>query len=165
MSDRAFEELKCWLERAVAAVPAGRARQAAMREELQAHLTAIYEEELARWHDESAATESAKRRFGDLEILGGELQATIPRWERIKFFLRKGNIMWRWLLFLGFVAVLVGLGFVFPAVAKFTNPDLAARAESAGLSVALLIMGVAVTLGGLACCVWGAMIKLRPRSS
>ena len=166
MNDSTFADLQACLERALAAVPIGRARKAEMRDELQAHLAAIYEEELERLRDEHAAADTAKRRFGNLEDLGVELQASIPLLQRCKFLVfQKGNIMWRWLLLLGCVAVLVGLGFVFPAIAKFTNPDLAVRTESAALSVMLLVLGVAVTLGGLGCCVWGAMLKLRPRSS
>ena len=45
-----------------------------MREELLAHLTAIYEEEKARLHDSAAAISEAKKRFGNPQELSRELE-------------------------------------------------------------------------------------------
>ena len=166
MNDYLLDPLNAYLDRLVAAVPTGRARRQEMREELQAHLLALYEKELLRLQDKRAAAHNAIQQFGASEDLSGELQASVPFLERLRFLIyQKGKIMWRWLLLVGFVAVVVGLGFVFPAIAKFNNPDLAVRSESVGLSVALLVLGITVTLGGVGACVWGAMIKLRPKGS
>ena len=60
-----MNEFMVLVERAVRPVLAGPARKLRMREELLAHLTGIYEEELARAGDEAAARAEAVRRFGD----------------------------------------------------------------------------------------------------
>src|SRR6185312_9918372 len=54
-----------------------------MREELLAHLTAIYEEELARLEDETAARAEAIQRFGDPETLTLELQQSVEWRDRM----------------------------------------------------------------------------------
>jgi hypothetical protein len=54
-----------------------------MREELLAHLTAIYEEELARSGDEAAARAETARRFGDPTALTPELEASVTWRDRI----------------------------------------------------------------------------------
>jgi len=166
MNDVVSDPMQAYLDRLVAAVPTSRARKQEMREELQAHLHALYEKELLRHQDERAAAKGAIQQFGASDDLSSELQATVPFWVRFIFLVQeKGTIMWRWLLLLGCVAIPVGLGFVFPAIAKFNNPDLAVRSESVGLSVALFALGITVTLGGVGSCIWGAMLKLRPKSS
>jgi ATP-dependent Clp protease ATP-binding subunit ClpC len=53
-----------------------------MREELLAHLTAIFEEEVERLGDQRAALDQAARRFGDPRELTAQLQDTVPRWDR-----------------------------------------------------------------------------------
>jgi hypothetical protein len=58
--------------------------------------------------------------------------------------------MWRWLFVLGCVAILVGLGFVFPALAQLRD-----QGHLIGLEIGLLILGVLLTLGGLASLGWG----------
>ena len=55
-----------------------------MREELLAHLTAIFDEEAQRLGDERAALERAKQRFGDPGELTGQLQQAVPRWDRCR---------------------------------------------------------------------------------
>jgi hypothetical protein len=74
------------VERAVRPVQASTARKRKMREELLAHLTAIYDEELARLHDPAAALDSAAKRFGDPRELAGELAGAVPWPERIGFY-------------------------------------------------------------------------------
>ena len=57
-----------------------------MREELLAHLTHLYEQELAAHADDPvAALAAARERFGDPASLRTELQATVPRIERVLF--------------------------------------------------------------------------------
>jgi hypothetical protein len=54
-----------------------------MRTELLAHLQTAFEEERARGLDEAAALAEAKRRLGDPAELTRELQAAVPRIERL----------------------------------------------------------------------------------
>jgi hypothetical protein len=53
-----------------------------MREELLAHLTAIFEEEVERLGDTQAARDQAARRFGNPRELTWQLQDTVSRWDR-----------------------------------------------------------------------------------
>jgi hypothetical protein len=69
-----MRELMVLVERAVRPVPVGPRQKLRMREELLAHLTAVYEEELARLGDEQVALAQAARRFGDPAELTRELQ-------------------------------------------------------------------------------------------
>jgi hypothetical protein len=50
-----------------------------MREELLAHVAAIFEEEAARLDDEQAALERTAQRFGNPAELTGQLQMSVPR--------------------------------------------------------------------------------------
>jgi ATP-dependent Clp protease ATP-binding subunit ClpC len=77
------------VERAVRPVRASIVRKRKMREELFAHLTAIYEQELARLHDPASALEEATRRFGEPRELTDELQAALPHHERISYFMER----------------------------------------------------------------------------
>jgi hypothetical protein len=72
-----MNEFMVVVERAVRPVQAGPKKLLRMREELLAHLTSIYEEELARLGDESGARAEAIRRFGDPEALTVELQQSL----------------------------------------------------------------------------------------
>ena len=79
MNDVILKELKIVVERAVRPVRATMTRKRRIREELLAHLTAIFEEEAARLGDEQAALERAAERFGDPAELTPELQQSVPR--------------------------------------------------------------------------------------
>jgi ATP-dependent Clp protease ATP-binding subunit ClpC len=57
------------------------ARKRKMREELLAHLTAIFEEERQKADDEQAALDQAKQRFGNVRELSEQIQGAIPRRE------------------------------------------------------------------------------------
>jgi hypothetical protein len=70
------------VERVVRPLHASIARKRRMRDELLTHLSAIYEEELARLGDPLASVEAAATRFGDPKELAVELQATVPRREQ-----------------------------------------------------------------------------------
>jgi hypothetical protein len=80
-----MKELKICVERAVRPVRASSRHKDRMREELLAHLQELYNEELARLGDPSAALEQAARRFGDPAELRGELQQSVPLMERWLF--------------------------------------------------------------------------------
>ena len=77
------------VERAVRPVRAGTPCKRKIREELLAHLTEIYDEELARLHDPAAAIDAAARRFGDPAELSRELEAALPFHERISHFVER----------------------------------------------------------------------------
>jgi len=78
MNDVPLHQLRILVERAVRPVRATMVRKRRMREELLAHLTAIFEEEAARLGDEQAALERAAERFGDPAELAAELQQSAP---------------------------------------------------------------------------------------
>jgi Clp amino terminal domain, pathogenicity island component len=74
------------VERSVRPVRAGAPRKRKMREELLAHLAAIYDEELARRGEPRAAFEAAEQRFGEPVELAREFEAALPFHERINYF-------------------------------------------------------------------------------
>jgi hypothetical protein len=78
-----------FVERAVRPVRASTPRKRRMREELLAHLTAIYDQELARIHDSRAALKTAAERFGDPADLARELQSALPAHERVSYFVER----------------------------------------------------------------------------
>ncbi|HTQ37909.1 MAG TPA: Clp protease N-terminal domain-containing protein [Pirellulales bacterium] len=73
------------VERAVRPVRTTTAHKRKVREELLVHLTAIYDEELARSKNPTTAMHEAQLRFGDPTELAHELDAAVPRNERIGF--------------------------------------------------------------------------------
>ena len=80
-----MEQLKI-VERAVRPVRAPIGRKRKMREELLAHLTAIFDEEQARLSDPVAALDAAARRFGDPAELAQEIGSALTLQERISYF-------------------------------------------------------------------------------
>jgi hypothetical protein len=84
MNDVSLKALKVIVERAVGPVRATMARKRRMREELLAHLLAIFDEEAEKLGDEQAALEQAKQRFGDARELTSQLQQAVPRWDRCR---------------------------------------------------------------------------------
>lgn len=83
MNDLILKELMIIVERAVRPVRTTMARKRRMREELLSHLTAIFEEEFEKLGDEQAALEQAQRRFGNPRDIAGQIQETVPLWDRI----------------------------------------------------------------------------------
>jgi hypothetical protein len=73
------------VERAVRPLLANMSRKRRMRDELLAHLSAIFDEEFGRCKDPKAALEAAGKRFGDPAELTAELQMTVPRPERWEY--------------------------------------------------------------------------------
>lgn len=76
-------QLKILVERAVRPVRASTARKMQMREELLAHVTAVFEDELAKHPPEQWALEATARRFGDPAELTAQLQDSLSRWSRL----------------------------------------------------------------------------------
>ncbi|HEY4760479.1 MAG TPA: hypothetical protein VIH42_07860 [Thermoguttaceae bacterium] len=87
MNENTRKSLMIIVERAVRPVRAGEARKLHMREELLAHLTAIFEDEVARCNDEHVAMQQAQIRFGDPHKLAKELQQSVPILNRIRYLL------------------------------------------------------------------------------
>jgi hypothetical protein len=86
MNPSTLTQLKILVERAVRPVQASTARKQKMREELLAHVTAVFEEEAARLGEERLALERTEQRFGNPADLTGQLQQSVPasdRWARI----------------------------------------------------------------------------------
>jgi hypothetical protein len=57
-----------------------------MREELLAHVTSVFEDEVARLANEQAALERTARRFGNPAELTGQLQESVPTLDSIERF-------------------------------------------------------------------------------
>ncbi len=74
------------VERIVRPVKASTPRKRKIREELLAHLSAIYDQELDRLHDPTAALQAAAARLGDSAELANELQKALPFHERFSHF-------------------------------------------------------------------------------
>ena len=65
MSEEILTKLMVLVERAVRPVRASAARRRQMREELLAHVTAVFTEEVEKSGDEGSALERTKQRFGN----------------------------------------------------------------------------------------------------
>lgn len=78
--------LRKQVERAVRPVRAGRDRKLVMREELFAHLTAIYDEELLQQQEKHTALTAALSRFGEPADLTTELKASVGLSERSAYY-------------------------------------------------------------------------------
>jgi len=83
--------LRKQIERAVRPVHAGKDRKLAMREELLAHLMAIYAEERGRQPDEQAALAAALARFGEPAVLRSELNSSVGFSDKIAFRVDRGE--------------------------------------------------------------------------
>jgi hypothetical protein len=142
MIDSAENQLATIVERAVGPVQASRSRKQMIREELLAHVVAVYDAELETLGDEQAALEATCRRFGVADELESQLQGSVPPLERWLLLPEREILMSRWFWLIAILAVFVGPGFVLPAVAKF-------REESV-LQLLPLVFGGLITLAGLA---------------
>jgi ATP-dependent Clp protease ATP-binding subunit ClpC len=86
---RARVRLMKIVERAVRPVRASVGRKRKMREELLAHLTAIYDEELERLKNPAAAADEAAKRFGEPLELAHEIELALPLHERLNYFVER----------------------------------------------------------------------------
>jgi ATP-dependent Clp protease ATP-binding subunit ClpC len=77
------------VEKIVRPVRASTPRKRKMREELLAHLSAIYDQELVRLHTPGAALKAAAERFGNPGELTEQLQAALPFRERMDHFVER----------------------------------------------------------------------------
>jgi hypothetical protein len=83
MNESTLTQLKILVERVVRPVRASSAYKRKMREELLAHVVAVFEEEAGRLGDERAALERTAERFGDPGELTGRLREALPAGERL----------------------------------------------------------------------------------
>lgn len=79
MNDSILIHLKTIVERAVRPLPIITRRKRQFREELLAHLTAVFDDEFTRLGDESAALEKTRQRFGDPRAITAELRHSLTR--------------------------------------------------------------------------------------
>jgi hypothetical protein len=86
MNESALKQLKIIVERAVRPVRASRWRKRKMREELLAHVSAVFEEEMATLGDEPAALDRTAQRFGNPAELTAQLQSSVPLLDGIERF-------------------------------------------------------------------------------
>ena len=77
------------VERVVRPVRAGIRHKRKMREELLAHLAAIYDEEQSLLNDPAAALKAAAGRLGDPAALARELQDAVPASERLAYHVER----------------------------------------------------------------------------
>jgi ATP-dependent Clp protease ATP-binding subunit ClpC len=116
MNNLILPELKRVVEQAVRPVRATMARKRRMREELLAHLLAIFEEEAVPLGNEQAALAGARRRFGDPRELTAELQETVPWWDKLARLGEAAELRGPRESLLHFAARLAILGIMFVAV-------------------------------------------------
>jgi hypothetical protein len=84
MSDEIRTKLMVLVERVVRPVRANVSRKRQMREELLAHVTAIFAEEVEKSGDPAHAFEQTQQRFGNPGEISSELQRTVSLWNRIE---------------------------------------------------------------------------------
>jgi hypothetical protein len=159
--DTRLELFRAQVDSTLATVSAYACRKRVMREELLAHLLDAYEDELTCHPAPHAAAEAALCRLGDVHSLAIQLSASVPPAERfISYCLRKEPLMRKvYLRILAAVAVvLIGLAFVFPAVAKWHN-----EGQFVGQVMLGLCFGSIITLFGLVSLGFG-VAQLRARS-
>lgn len=77
MNESTLTQLKVLVERAVRPVRASMSHKVKMREELLAHVSAVFEEELSRLDNDQAALERTAQRFGSPAELTGQLQVSV----------------------------------------------------------------------------------------
>jgi hypothetical protein len=133
--------LESLVARAVRPLWASRSRKREMQEELLAHVTAVFEEEVIRLGDQRAALEETRERFGldqDLEL---QLQECVPWLERWLLISDREILMSRWFWLVAVIAVFVGPALVMPAVAHFQQQGV--------MPWAPFMLGVAITLAGV----------------
>jgi hypothetical protein len=118
MNDPRLHEFQEHLTKAIASIAAGPRRKRMMSEELLSHLLTSYQEELLHKAEGPSALDRAIRRFGNVEELRLQLQASVPFFERILFMCldRKETIMLRWIWILGVLAWTIGAFFNFTQI-------------------------------------------------
>jgi ATP-dependent Clp protease ATP-binding subunit ClpC len=89
MNESTLTQLKTLVERAVRPIRAGTTRKRKMREELLAHVSAVFDEEAKLGGDEAAALVRTSQRFGNPAELTRQLQATVPASDSASWFIEE----------------------------------------------------------------------------
>jgi ATP-dependent Clp protease ATP-binding subunit ClpC len=143
------------VERCVRPLCAGMKAKRKMREELLAHLSAIYEEELAERNDPLAAQDAAARRFGDPAEIAGDLQTSLKPADRRDYHIQR-MLGWRApesvvrmmtrssLLSAAIIAILVGVPFLAGLVVQGWNQT---QAVALRMCAALVLLTPAAQFG------------------
>ena len=154
MNESIQNQLQAIVDQVVRPVFASRARKRLMREELLAHVATVFEAELESLGDDQAAVEATRRRFGVLEEVQSELQASVPPLERWFLAPERETLMSRWYWMAAIFAVLVGPGVVLPALAKHREDGI--------LLLWPLFLGGLITLAGIAAVGYGVARLIAP---
>jgi hypothetical protein len=87
MNESTLTQLKILVERTVRPVRVSSSLKRKMREELLAHVSAVFEEEAAKLGNERVALERTAERFGNPADLTGQLQGSVPACDFLLRFL------------------------------------------------------------------------------
>jgi hypothetical protein len=181
MNPNITKQFETLVSQATGSIIASPKRRQAIADELLAHLTQTYEEELSRTNDESAALQNTLQRFGNLEQLQQELRSSIPLHQRIITLItqpettmsKHSKPLGFALFFVGF-AFMFGLAVVMPATAKLAhqaNPTLTMDQAIEANDVlrislhSLVLFAIAVTLTGLALLLHAFLTRNKPTST
>jgi hypothetical protein len=106
MNESTLTQLKILVERAVRPVRASAGRKQNMREELLSHVIGVFEEEVAKLGDQSAAVEQTALRFGNPVDVTSQLQESIPARDAVRRYWegRPSEPLWRTALRLAWVS-------------------------------------------------------------
>lgn len=92
MSEETATKLMILVERVVRPLRASTSRKRQIREELLAHVTAIFEEEVEKSGDEAVSLERTSQRLGAPREISGELQGSLSAWNRIDAFFQGARL-------------------------------------------------------------------------
>jgi hypothetical protein len=131
MMEDLLAKLEAEVQQAIASLAAGSQRKQLIQEELQVHLSEVYEEELVRLSDPRFAAAATRRRFGSSDELRGQLQSSVPLLESLFFTYvhRRETVMSRWLN----VAIIALLGATAIAIPDATEFVVGAFSALAGI--------------------------------
>ena len=149
MNESIHDQLDAIVGCAIRPVSASASRKRMIREELLAHVTAVFDEELARLGDEQAAVNETARRFGIAAELESQLQASVPWLDRFFLISEREILMSRWFWLAAVFAVFFGPAMLLPALAKFRD-----HGELLWVPMAI---GLLITFAGLGGIGYGVM--------
>jgi hypothetical protein len=165
MNETTLTRLKIGIERAVRPVVASIAWKLKTREELLAHVTAVFEEEAARLGDDTLALERTEARFGSPTELTEQLQASVPGNDRLTDFFERvfdGTVLRTWRHALGYATAAA----VMPAILCLVYAVEGRMAEwpiAAGFFV--LSFAWVVVVGGMRDALFGPRGRSWPRAA
>jgi hypothetical protein len=153
MNESTLTRLKIIVERTVRPVRASTTRKRKMREELLAHVSDVFEEELAKPGDDGAALERTALRFGNPAEVTSQLQESVPRRDAVRRYWegRPGEPAWRTAIRVAWVSGTFALVFVvfFLAVAWFTVEGVGGLTREALILSLCAVLTIPAWLSGL----------------